>query len=169
MLNKKLLNTSITLFSKYLSITETDEQASVFKKDYSEVLIPTFINDCLLTSKQSYKITSGLNHSLGEVDLVLSLNSSITQAYRIINGQKIFVKYIDEAAYKTLSLEEQYNKYFTLYSGLSFVNGVYPHSKELDISAIKIQNLEALGFDKYSINSITKSSKKIIKLQAKIG
>ncbi len=166
MLNKRLLKDSITLFSKYKAIDEND---SVFKKDYSEVLVPTFITNCMITSKINYKTTSGINTSLGEVDVILSFEQSLTKAYRIINGQKVFVSYIDEASYKTLSLEEQYNKYFTLAAGLSFVASIYEHSKEIDISAIKIKNLEAMGLDKHTINSVVKPSKNVIKLSAKIG
>ncbi len=166
MLNKKLLSSSITLFSRYRAIDEND---IVFKNDYSEVVIPTFIDSCLFVSKDSYKATSGLNTSLGEVEVVFSLNTAITKVYRIINGQKIFFKYTDEATYKTLTLEEQYNKYFTLSNGLSFVNGIYPHSKELDISSIEIKKLEPLKFDRHSIHTIIRPTKNIVKLYAKIG
>ncbi len=166
MLNKRLLSDSITLFSKYKAIDEND---AIFRNDYSEVVIPTFINNCIFTSKGSYKNNNGINYSIGEVDVVFSFGSCRTQAYRIINGQKIYLTFIDEAAYKVLTLEEQYNKYFTLSSGLTFIYGIYEHSKELDISAIKIKNLETAGFDRHTITSIAKPSKNIVKLTAKIG
>ncbi len=166
MLNKRLLKNNITLFSRYRAIDEND---SVFKNDYSEVVVPTFIHNCLYISKKNYNTNNGINYSLGNVEITLSLEQDTTQVYRIINNRKVFINYIDEAAYKTLSLEEQYNKYFTLSSGLMFVNGIYEHSKELDISSIKIKNLEASGLDRHTINSITKPSKNIITLSAKIG
>ncbi len=166
MLNKRLLNSCITLFSKYSAIDEND---SVFQKDYSEVLIPTFVEHCLFTSKSNYKTSSGLNSSLGEVEVVLSLRQNTTRVYRIIENQKVYLTFVDEPTYKTLTLEQQYNKYFTLSNGLSFIHGRYEHSREIDMTSVKIKKLEEAGFDRHSISSVINPSKGIIKLIAKIG
>ncbi len=103
MFNNAFANRDITLFCKY----ETNEGYVPSEYEYR---LPTYIKNVRLDNTEANNPSS---LSIGDYILYIDY-SKTSKAYRIIEGKKYNLKYIDSERYKFLDYDSQLYKYYTV-------------------------------------------------------
>ncbi len=169
MLNRTILTSSITLFSKYSKLKDCDS----FDESYEGKVMPTFIEHCNLSSKNNYNVSKVGNMSKGDYSATFSFEQSATVAYRYIDGKKVYLKYIDESLYSTKTYQQQLYKYFTLNKSFVFASSLLTELKTSDSNILSVEEFNLITESKniklYSIENIEQvDGSSVVKISGKI-
>lgn len=150
-LPKSSLRHTIMLFSSFSSNTSEN-----IDEEYSNFVIPTVIENVSYAQNMIYQTNNNGIAPLGNYTVIIDMNTS--KFYRVVDGEKIEVQFLDKLAFGSKGFDEQAKKYFTIQAKTSsFIYGVYDaynNGEKIDKKYIRNANFQKLGYRFHTITNI---------------
>lgn len=142
---------TIMLFTAFTSNTSDN-----IDDEYQNYVMPTVIENVNYTRNSIYQTNSNGVAPLGGYTVVIDMKT--TKFYRMIDGVKSEVEYLDPLAFGSKGFDEQTKKYFTIQQQTSnFIIGVYEkYNNGIKVEKKNIRNInfKKTGFALHTITNI---------------
>lgn len=141
----------IMLFTAFSSNTSDN-----IDDEYNNYVMPTVIENVNYTRNSIYQTNTNGVSPLGSYTVVIDMNT--TKFYRMLEGVKSEVEYLDPLSFGNKGFDEQTKKYFTIQQQTSsFILGIYEkynNGLKVEKKNIRSINFKKTGFALHTITNI---------------